>query len=288
MIGFLLSVGRDRQWVVWERGDDAEKGAYVLKHANPKGHSRMILDAGWAPLLSQGKYVFLTAGRDKSVKIWCIRDESADRVELLTSISTSSPVTAVACCPTLHKGQVLFAFGTESGEVSIGVLKEEGGAVAAPIASDAGSKEALSSQSNGASGDLNQTHNGSAPVTGNDSMLKNSASPAKDDTSTPYPPPAATSTETTTTSTTTASDPLPPPTAPQPTNLSTPAPQPKKTYTTTVFPISTQISPSKTINQIAWRPRTTENEDGQEWSEEQLQVAVASDDTAVRVYNVRF
>ena len=42
--------------------------------------------------------------------------------------------------------------------------------------------------------------------------------------------------------------------------------------------ISAEISPAKTINQIVWRPGR-EGEQGQ-------QIAVAADDSSVRVYNV--
>ena len=63
---YLLSVGRDRQWTVFER--DLTLGAiYKLSNSNPKGHSRMILDAAWAPV--QAGRVFATAGRDKSVSL---------------------------------------------------------------------------------------------------------------------------------------------------------------------------------------------------------------------------
>ncbi|KAI1498511.1 RNA polymerase II Elongator subunit [Biscogniauxia marginata] len=77
---FLLSVGRDRQWAVFQRVEDADpadpadpaagdhkRTSYRLAQSDPKGHSRMILDAAWAPGRS---LVFATAGRDKQVKIW--------------------------------------------------------------------------------------------------------------------------------------------------------------------------------------------------------------------------
>jgi elongator complex protein 2 len=61
---YLLSVGRDRQWAVFKR-ELTEEGLYKLSNSNPKGHSRMILDAAWAPV-EVGR-VFATASRDKSV-----------------------------------------------------------------------------------------------------------------------------------------------------------------------------------------------------------------------------
>ncbi|CAN9238999.1 unnamed protein product [Alternaria alternata] len=86
---YLLSVGRDRQWVIWERSD--EPSLYTLKYSNPKGHSRMILGAAWTPLEVP---TFMTAGRDKSVKIWQIVDND---VQLKATVPANAAVTAVSC-----------------------------------------------------------------------------------------------------------------------------------------------------------------------------------------------
>jgi elongator complex protein 2 len=109
---YLLSVGRDRQWVIWEKTKEASM--YALKYSNPKGHSRMILGAAWTPL---EQLTFLTAGRDKSVKIWQITDTD---VQLKATVAVNASVTAVACSGAQPGGKVLFAFGTENGEISIG------------------------------------------------------------------------------------------------------------------------------------------------------------------------
>ncbi|USP78065.1 hypothetical protein yc1106_05339 [Curvularia clavata] len=118
---YLLSVGRDRQWVLWERSSDSA-ALYTQKHSNPKGHSRMILDAAWAPLVNQP--TFLTAGRDKSIKIWQVTESD---VQLKATVSANAPVTAVACNATNPdaEGKVVFAFGTESGEVGVGSVGSE-------------------------------------------------------------------------------------------------------------------------------------------------------------------
>ncbi|KAI1407264.1 WD40 repeat-like protein [Hypoxylon sp. FL1857] len=116
---YLLSVGRDRQWAVFERDSD-DKHSYKLLQSNPKGHSRMILDAAWAP--SNDSLVFATAGRDKQVKVW--RKASSDSAEpgitCVTTIPESHPVTAVDFLPRNAKnGTLLLAIGTEIGEISI-------------------------------------------------------------------------------------------------------------------------------------------------------------------------
>lgn len=165
---YLLSVGRDRQWVIWER--DNSPSLYTLKHSNPKGHTRMILGAAWSPLQQP---TFMTAGRDKSVKIWQITDND---VQLKSTVAAAASVTAVACNSKIIDGSVLFAFGTETGTINVGNL----------------------------AADL----------------------PDKID----------------------------------------------------VFDIEAELLPSKTINQLVWRPN---REDGEQ------QLAVASDDTAVRILSIQ-
>ncbi|KAI1099875.1 WD40 repeat-like protein [Jackrogersella minutella] len=115
----LLSVGRDRQWAVFERDGD-NKQSYKLLQSNPKGHSRMILDAAWAP--SPNELAFATAGRDKQVKIWRgASTGSADSgITCVTTIPETHPVTAIDF---LHRstgnGTLLLAVGTEIGKISI-------------------------------------------------------------------------------------------------------------------------------------------------------------------------
>ncbi|EDU42781.1 elongator protein 2 [Pyrenophora tritici-repentis Pt-1C-BFP] len=123
---FLLSVGRDRQWVVWEKEKSPaeQTGLYNLKHSNPKGHSRMILGAAWTPLATP---TFLTSGRDKKVQIWQIGDGTDGMVvEMKGSVSTTAAVTAVACSNIVtDDGKILFAYGLENGEVGLVKAKVE-------------------------------------------------------------------------------------------------------------------------------------------------------------------
>ena len=114
---FLLSVGRDRQWVVFERDVDSHD-SYLLKHSNPKGHSRMILYAAWAPV--EAGRIFATASRDKTVKVWSM---SGTHAECMVTITASSPVTAVDIAPILLQECVIVAMGTETGEVGLYIVK---------------------------------------------------------------------------------------------------------------------------------------------------------------------
>ncbi|OLN84991.1 Elongator complex protein 2 [Colletotrichum chlorophyti] len=122
---FLLSVGRDRQWTVFER-DDQERSRYQLLQANPKGHTRMILDAAWAP--STSPRVFVTAGRDKNAKVWAGKTQEDGKTEftLATSIAFDSPVTAVDFLDRPGaEGELTLAVGTETGKISVTTLASD-------------------------------------------------------------------------------------------------------------------------------------------------------------------
>ena len=117
----LLSAGRDRQWVLWEREEGGDEKVYTLKEKNPKAHSRMILGTTWV----RGKSgpVFLTAGRDKTIKAWKIQDQGS--ISLVMTILAPAAVTAIDARATVFEynssdssvGGAVLAYGTESGEV---------------------------------------------------------------------------------------------------------------------------------------------------------------------------
>lgn len=125
----LLSVGRDRQWAVFERERGPEIGGgdndgstreappgYRLLQANPKGHTRMILDAAWVPS-TDSSLAFATAGRDKAVRIWR-REETG--ITCITTITEMQPATALDFLPRLEKdGRFVLAVGTEAGKISL-------------------------------------------------------------------------------------------------------------------------------------------------------------------------
>jgi elongator complex protein 2 len=116
----LLSVGRDRQWAVFQR-DSVENTKYTLLESNPKGHTRMMLDAAWAPTPAP---VFATAGRDKQVKIWAKGQDEAGFSHKST-ITEENAVTAIDFLDSLHKNLLLLAVGTETGRFKIYVLRPE-------------------------------------------------------------------------------------------------------------------------------------------------------------------
>ncbi|RMJ15998.1 hypothetical protein CDV36_004326 [Fusarium kuroshium] len=123
---FLLSVGRDRQWAVFERAPEDE-AAYKLLQINPKGHTRMILDAAWAPAPSAAP-VFATAGRDKQVRIWAAKPGEDGKLKFAqaAAIPCASPVTSVDFIPQLVNGRFVLAVGTELGRLNLYLIKEDG------------------------------------------------------------------------------------------------------------------------------------------------------------------
>lgn len=116
----LLSVGRDRQWAVFQR-DSVDKTKYTPLEWNPKGHSRMILDAAWAPASLP---VFATAGRDKQVKVWA-KEQNATGFTQKTAIAEDSPVTAIDFLDTSLESQLYLTVGTETGHFKIYSLAEQ-------------------------------------------------------------------------------------------------------------------------------------------------------------------
>ncbi|KAL1895846.1 Elongator subunit elp2 [Sporothrix stenoceras] len=129
---FLLSVGRDRQWAVFERQsapadaatEDSPTPTYILLQNNSKAHTRMILDCAWAPQLpSSTRSVFATAGRDKNVKVWASTEtDGVSSFSLATTIPQEHPVTAVDFLwrtSTSETPMFTLAIGTEAGRLSV-------------------------------------------------------------------------------------------------------------------------------------------------------------------------
>ncbi|KAL2855526.1 6-phosphofructo-2-kinase-domain-containing protein [Aspergillus pseudoustus] len=120
---YLLSVGRDRQWAVYRRSE-VDPSVFALMTSNPKGHSRMILDADWAPAsYSQTSQIFATAGRDKSIKLWQL---TGDSIECKATIPARSSITAVKFLPRIYNGVLFLATGEDDGKLSINQIKMDG------------------------------------------------------------------------------------------------------------------------------------------------------------------
>lgn len=115
---YLLSVGRDRQWTVFQQmGPDAK--SWVLVASNPKAHTRMILDCAW--LSNAGKLAFATAGRDKAMRVWSAEDSSA-KLEFTCAleIKMKSAITAIAAVS--DESRCFLATGEEDGRLLIHIV----------------------------------------------------------------------------------------------------------------------------------------------------------------------
>ena len=114
---YLLSVGRDRQWSVFEM-DPANAEIYNVAACNPKGHTRMIMNASWAPV-NAGR-IFATAGRDKAVKIWKLLEQS--EAACLRTMTFPSAITAVDVASQIVHNKLCVAVGSEGGEVTVHIV----------------------------------------------------------------------------------------------------------------------------------------------------------------------
>lgn len=142
---FLLSVGKDRRWAVFQRKGGEEEGkssteggaggaasggmCYEEFQIDDKGHKRMVLDAAWGPLMPDvpGRRIFATASRDKSFIVWATPKSGTEtagagdgvgKFQKLQSVSLEDPITAIDFLPRPYQGKyAVLAVGTEKGHV---------------------------------------------------------------------------------------------------------------------------------------------------------------------------
>jgi len=103
---FLVSVGRDRQWTIYETQE------WKVIKAMGKAHARIIWDVSVAPV-EFGK-VFVTGSRDKSVKIW-----GGENWECISTVKFSEAVTSCSFLHELVGDMVFVAVGLENGKIYI-------------------------------------------------------------------------------------------------------------------------------------------------------------------------
>lgn len=124
---FLLSVGRDRQWAVFARTIDNPL-QYELLQANPKGHSRMILDVAWLPSETP---TFVTAGRDKQLRVWSgkVGEDGKLAFAQAAALPCAAPATAVDALGYTIGGKCVLALGLETGRLSLCVVPQDGSGI---------------------------------------------------------------------------------------------------------------------------------------------------------------
>ncbi|KDN41784.1 WD40 repeat-like protein [Tilletiaria anomala UBC 951] len=114
---YLLSVSRDRSWRLyqWSTSSDQYEPAAVLE----KAHARILWDCAWLP----GGDAFVTASRDKSVKIWAIKASTSGPVQVSLEATQTmlGPATAIAVAT-----DNTIATGLENGQVHLLVKGADG------------------------------------------------------------------------------------------------------------------------------------------------------------------
>jgi elongator complex protein 2 len=113
----LVSVGRDRQWSLFDTK------TWSLVGCMPKAHGRIIWDVDFAPLEMMGgnKSLFVTASRDKCVKFWVVGGERDDNKgsECIDTVKFNDAVTACAFLKIVVGGWGYVAVGLENGGIYI-------------------------------------------------------------------------------------------------------------------------------------------------------------------------
>lgn len=117
----LLTVSRDRGWRLF--GRDPSTG-WSLVAAEDRAHARMVLDCAWA-----GNDAFVTASRDKSVKLWRLTE---GKWACAATHRLNEAATAVA----VSSGAHLVAVGTESGAIEVLAIEAEVAPLAAVARAD--------------------------------------------------------------------------------------------------------------------------------------------------------
>lgn len=102
----LLAVSRDRQMSVW-RVVEESSARFELVELCAKPHTKIIWDCCWVP----DHNLFLTASRDKLVKLW----ELGEKIEMVSSVKLQDSVTAIDC--KVEGNGIVVAAGMESGAI---------------------------------------------------------------------------------------------------------------------------------------------------------------------------
>lgn len=120
---FLLSVSRDRQFCVYEKGQD---GQFALTE-RLKAHKRIIWSCSWSP---DSRY-FITASRDQILAIWgkVTGSASTNWTSVGKVVTLESAVTAVAFAPLVSSSDASYvvAVGLESGAIKLFRVASEAG-----------------------------------------------------------------------------------------------------------------------------------------------------------------
>ncbi|KAK9463378.1 WD40-repeat-containing domain protein [Lipomyces oligophaga] len=138
---YLLSTGRDRKFFIWERSskisDESSESEmrYDLRYTSGKGHTRIIWDGSWAPEGIQDRgsgYVFATASRDRTLRLWSQTDEqhmwrAAGQVQKYETAVTAVRFRNHVEVNSAGMKWTLLALGFDNGRVVIDRIESESG-----------------------------------------------------------------------------------------------------------------------------------------------------------------
>ncbi|KAJ9475777.1 Elongator complex protein 2 [Pseudozyma hubeiensis] len=113
---FVLTCSRDRSWRMFEKvTETGSDEVHFVPFTGERSHARIVWDCAWSTDVSR-PYVFATASRDKTIKIFelQLKGESEKPFVLLQTIKFNEAATAVA-----FGADLLMAIGKEDGGVGI-------------------------------------------------------------------------------------------------------------------------------------------------------------------------
>lgn len=113
---FLLSVSRDRSWILHQVTDPSTfEFKAVAKSEKKTGHSRIIWSCSWSP----DSKLFATASRDKKVAFWHVPANDPTAVSRISLFQCNESATAVAFSDYSTLGSYNIAVGLESGLIKL-------------------------------------------------------------------------------------------------------------------------------------------------------------------------
>ncbi|TGZ83087.1 WD40 repeat-like protein [Ascodesmis nigricans] len=124
---WLASVGRDRAWSLFTHGEGENGKEWRLVEKKEKAHTRIIFDCAWIPGSGSDERAFITASREKSIKLWTFTpnvDNAGINSTCVAAVKFPAPVTALDVLGTYIDGNAWIAAGLDDGSVYMYAVKK--------------------------------------------------------------------------------------------------------------------------------------------------------------------